>query len=146
MNKYEETIFTLIKKTYPDESIDICNRKEYENFTLLINDIILFTILPNTIWKDIKKRIDVRLHRVKNKIQDICDICEENKNRVSCTRCYNYTCAECYIKIFTENEGIIKCPYCRYEYGHKLPPLFVQLGVADIKNKLKNKLINYKSS
>jgi len=45
-----------------------------------------------------------------------CNICSEDKtSKIVCSSCNNFHCADCYIRIFETNSGLVKCPSCRVE-------------------------------
>lgn len=94
---------------------------------------IKLKLYKNDKWCDVKKYIEKAM--IKEKICEICN--EDYKGKtVRCRKCNNSCCGECYINIFTQNKGIIKCPYCRNEYGGEIPEPFLQLAILDIKRKM----------
>jgi hypothetical protein len=47
-----------------------------------------------------------------------CGICmDDMRARVSCGRCGQPTCKDCYIANFEAGRGVVVCPFCRYEVG-----------------------------
>ena len=72
-------------------------------------------------WKIIKKILD-------NCIQDLtdiqCCICEDfniiTGYKIGCSTCGNEICDHCFLQEWIKNDGIIKCPFCRYSVDKKL--------------------------
>ena len=131
-----DLIEKLIVKYKPDEEFFIMDNEEggLEIYFRLIH----FTIKKNDKWVEVKKRIDAILD--KNKIKNICEICEKpmgivGNKRVNCNQCCNQCCYSCYIEIFKTNKGLSICPFCRYTHGQKLPDCLVELGVLEMKMK-----------
>lgn len=118
----------MVQCEYHTESMEV----------ILVDRGANITVLRDSKWIDIKRRID---KIVNTKIEKICSICSENKtivHRISCTKCSADWCIDCYINIFRTNKGIIKCPFCRYSYGHEMPEILIDAGVAQIMNKFYN--------
>lgn len=95
----------------------------------------IMTISKGMTWRQInravvKKRDSVPCDR-------ICDICCEERSandvNVSCNHCANDFCVECYIGLFRSGNGIIKCPYCRNEFGQLFPPHMIEPAVRLIR-------------
>ena len=92
------------------------------------------TIFKDDNWDDLKRCIDRKMSRDK----DVdCSICLEDMRgqRVSCPKCANDWCIDCYINIYKHNKGIIRCPYCRFEYGEEYPEGLIDIGVNEILKK-----------
>ena len=45
---------------------------------------------------------------------------------LTCNECLKGVCAECTITLFIKNEGLMKCPHCRYTIGQRMPPWIVK--------------------
>ena len=102
----------------------------YFKFEIDDDDVIVecnnktITIDNDTKWISLKKGIDKLLSFDEEYF--ICKICDEplmkfkNNKGVMCNRCYETTCLKCMIEIFMENEGINRCPFCRYSTGDKI--------------------------
>lgn len=131
INDNFETIIKCAHKQYVDHNVSVMRNDGNGLYELIIDGCII-TISPSVKWNDLKKHIDKRLS---NK-ETICSICEcEIKRKIACTECYNIWCLECYINLFRSGQGIIKCPYCRYEYGIKMSKQMVELGILEIRMK-----------
>lgn len=80
-------------------------RKDKEN----INDCALLTILDNTTWKMVDKRIKKLLDGVPRE----CYICTETHDyNMCCETCPFSYCTDCYIEI-KKTTGKHTCPSCR---------------------------------
>jgi len=129
------SIIHKIKEYIPNESITFRRDPVTNNIELVLNRIkAIITILEDNTWDEIKRHIDAKL----NSDEYIsCSICSEDMKhkKVSCPHCANYWCIPCYINIFRANRGLIKCPYCRFEYGYKQSDEMVEAGILDIISK-----------
>jgi hypothetical protein len=70
---------------------------------------------------DTPARIILRVkHSVEHCTDTECPICfEEGVAYAVCTQCDGIYCQLCFIRLFAEYDGIIRCPHCRYEYGDR---------------------------
>ena len=134
-------INNLINETYKEQ---IKQKELYFNFTLFSDGIIImditgydgakFQIERNMKFKDIKKKINKFVEISKNPEIDCIICCESlNKPRISCNRCFNPTCQNCYIKMFRKNKGISKCPFCAFSTGKEMDPRSVELKILEMK-------------
>lgn len=134
-NKRCQIIEKLIISQFPDLKFKLVfnnDTKYYEIF--LIEQKAQISILENTEWKALKRGIELK---IKQEYNTLCSICYENINKnVSCSKCYNNWCGECYISLFISGEGIIKCPFCRYSFGIKTPKNMINICVQEIRDKL----------
>ena len=144
----EDTIRNEIEKS--DEFSDICKKiREYipnvniefmfnDNTQLLeivfIEEKSVMSILKDNTWAEIKRHINAIIS--KNKDTDCSICCEKIISRTGCTKCSSDWCVECYINLFKTGQGIIKCPYCRFEYGFRMNEQELNMGVANIRAKL----------
>jgi hypothetical protein len=101
---------------------------------IIINKKSTVTILPNNSWNDIKRNIIKKINETyKN---NDCSICfEKIKQNISCNQCSNNWCGECYINLFRNGNGIIKCPVCRYSFGIEISECMVDYSIREMKNK-----------
>lgn len=78
---------------------------------VIVKHNALITILPTNTWEEIKDCIDIKMNK---KNTDVCSICYKStkKRRVSCGKCLNYWCVECYMQNCKSYTGYQKCPYC----------------------------------
>lgn len=108
------------------------NNKHINLPIIIINKTSTITILEENTWDDIKRNIDSKLSTPNNFDCSIC--CLNNiKKKVSCNKCSNYWCIPCYAEIYKTNNGIIKCPYCRFEFGEKIDNnLILKMGIKQI--------------
>jgi hypothetical protein len=134
----------LLDKSYNNPSNFIIVKNENNGFNELIikhdfsKNMSIITILPSSNWREIKRHIEKKLNK-HNKIDD-CGICyEKMENPVSCSKCANNMCANCYINIFKIGKGVITCPHCRYSYGEKMDDYLIELSIYEIKQKLLKK-------
>jgi hypothetical protein len=133
-SKKSQLILSLIKKTFPEIE---CKRIE-------INDIYYVQI----IHLDAEYDFDIRAiiwHKLKviieNNFENTCNICFEllkDTKTSTCSQCCEVICFECYIKIIKANMGIMKCPYCNYQYGEKLSPFQLNYLISECTNYFDN--------
>ena len=113
-----------IHKTYPDLKFKYEKGKGKDNnlYTIYFIDYTsTITILENSIWKEIKLHIDKIIFEEKNPNKYTCEICYNNSYTfISCNKCSNKYCRQCYFDILRERKGIIICPYCRHQTGDTL--------------------------
>ena len=130
--KRSNTIKNLIKNHYPNDVFQFNELGE-----IVINTKSTITILPDNSWKQIKMYIDKKISVQRNGISDDCIICfEKIQKNVTCPKCTNNICSECYINIFVNGKGVITCPHCRYSYGYKMSDCMLKTMVEEIKHKL----------
>ena len=87
---------------------------------------------PNNTIESLKMFFD----KSKNRNVD-CNICfQEMKKSVGCTRCGERQCGECYINGFKTNKGIIKCPFCNFQFGHRMGDREIRFGELEIRTRL----------
>lgn len=117
---YEHKNINLEKaKQYLDDKnikYTIHNNEFTNEPVITINENATITILESNDWNEIKRHIDSKINM---QIKYECSICLSNnlKKTVSCNKCACYWCIPCYAEIFKVNRGLIKCPFCRYEFG-----------------------------
>jgi hypothetical protein len=127
----------LIEKEFKGKNIIITTEQD-GSLTLICNKNAITTIIPGSKWSRVKSHIYDKLIKNCNK-EDCVICCEKILTNVSCVKCYNSTCSECYINLFKVGQGLITCPYCKNTIGSKMPKHFVDLGVQEIRDKLSNK-------
>lgn len=123
-----------IRKYIPNEKIHFEHNIINNKWELYFDDHnSMIAIDKNTDWSKTKRNIDLKINP---KINKTCDICEETEmmeiRRISCPECSNEFCLNCYVNIFRQNQGLIICPYCRFEYGELKPPILIELGIKEI--------------
>ena len=85
-------------------------------------------------WRRVRKFLDIIPGRVIN-----CPICLEdveynhNKHIVGCPGCNVVVCADCSIKQFISNHGIVVCCNCRYKVGSYIPDRLIHQAAALIR-------------
>ena len=86
-------------------------------------------------WRRVRKFLDILPGRVIN-----CPICLEdvqyNRNQyiVGCPECNVIVCADCSIKQFIANHGIVVCCNCRYKVGTFIPERLIHQAAAIIRS------------
>lgn len=127
----------LIVKKYPNHKFNFFKHPLGGIVHVEINDISIISIMVENNWTEIKRHIEKKIKTQDTGIYGDCDICyEEIKKNTTCPKCANNCCLECYIKIFTDGEGIIKCPHCRFSYGQKMNKFMLDIGVSEIRRKI----------
>jgi hypothetical protein len=98
----------------------------------------IMTVTCGMSWKQITRAVEKKRDFVPG--PRCCGICCEERSgpasNVSCNRCANSFCGECYIGLFRTGRGIIRCPFCRDEFGFLMSPQDVERGVRMIRSKL----------
>jgi hypothetical protein len=131
------SIIHKIKEYLPNEKLQF-KRNEYTNNieVFIIDKRATITVLEENTWDEIKRHIDVK---ISNEKPIECSICLSKDiiiRRATCTKCARDWCIDCYINIFRTNNGIIKCPFCRFTYGNIFPDNMIEIGVQQILNSL----------
>lgn len=127
-------IKNLILKKYINNEFKFIENKESLLITIIIDNSSSITILPDNNWNDIKRHIDRKIKGA-NKNCLIC--CNKVKIKVSCNKCSQDYCSECYINLFKVGKGIIVCPFCKYSFGIRMSEYMVQNGINNIRKALK---------
>jgi len=130
-------IIEKIWKEYYDHNIAIEHSFDLDDGVLAkitIHGTAVMSIQNGMTWYQIKRAISDKQNYVKNQSRP-CDICceEDSISKVSCNFCSNRYCNECYIKLYVSGKGIIKCPFCRHSYGHRVPQNMIKFGVMQIR-------------
>jgi hypothetical protein len=80
-------------------------------------------------WCKIKRLIDEELKTDKSAECSICfnsytniriDRLTNIRGRMSCIKCYNDYCINCFLKLYEKHQALILCPYCRDRSGEEL--------------------------
>ena len=128
---YYETaskLIELIKEYLIEIQVIKLNRIIFNKSTLCIeitftNNKGGFNIMKNTKWEDIKFIIDKIVRNIYEEKESCqCNICMENfiyNIKMSCEKCYESVCIDCFYEICKKGEGIFNCPFCRYSLGVK---------------------------
>jgi len=139
-NKYDkrcDVIKNIILKDYKDISFDFVRNPDTLIVEIIINKAVKISILPNNTLKDIKRHIDKKISNQHNGVSEDCIMCcEKIQNNVTCSKCSNNYCSECYINLFKIGKGIIKCPHCRFEIGEIMPDYMIPICIEDIRFKI----------
>lgn len=124
-------IKSILTKYLPNKLIDC--EITHEGLKIHIAEIgFVATITNDTKWIMLKKMVDSALNKTD---VDECGICYNTyTSRVHCNQCYEVYCINCYINIFTKNQGLIVCPYCRFTYGSTMSQHNLIAGILEIKN------------
>ena len=138
--KHSSIIQKLILQEYPNEHFEFY-RGDCGFFTVIINNHKPFTILPDHKWDEVKRCVNKIIHT--NARDHLCEICFNHPRIVLCNKCANYWCGDCYIDLFRIGHGIIKCPYCRYEFGKKFTERELNKHIDEIKRKIERLDANF---
>ena len=130
----------LINKEYKNKNFGFIINRETLYMEVVINIKSTITLLYDNDWNEIKRHIDKKIRLQKDYTDGVvenCTICfEKIKKSVSCSKCANNWCSECYINIFKHGKGIITCPHCRYTFGSTMSEYQIKLGVYGIRREL----------
>jgi hypothetical protein len=121
-----------ITKYLPNERIQFRRHETTKDLQIYFKNRKILTTIEDSSWDEIKRQLDY----VVQEKSDTCSICSETiqTRRTHCTKCACDWCLDCYIQIFRTNQGIIKCPFCRFTYGQTFPDYMIELGVQQILN------------
>ena len=101
LDKYDERcniIKTLILKDYINDKFDFIRNPQTLYIEIVINNNFKITLLPDSNWKEIKRHIEKKINVQRNGISQDCIICcEKIQKNVTCPKCSNNFCGECYI-------------------------------------------------
>lgn len=128
-----DVIKKLILNYYPNDKFKFNTNKNTLMFEVVVNKRGNITILYDSTWNEIKRRID---KIISNSDHECSICCETTIKKVTCSKCANFTCGKCYIKQFITGKGIITCSYCRYQIGNELSNFEIMYGIEEIKQKL----------
>ena len=149
--KYDKictVIKNLIHQNYKNYKFDFIRNEDTLYVEIIIgNNNSKITILPTNTWAEITRHIDKKIAGFTSEDCTIC--CNPKQNNISCVKCSNDLCGECYINLFKRGKGIITCPHCRFSFGRNIPESLMELCIDDIRSKLlpkqqKNKTGNQK--
>jgi len=97
---------------------------------------INFSLTSDISEMDLVRRFAL-LHKNQDENQDEeCGICYENNKEVSCHKCGERHCYECYIRLFEAGQGVITCPFCRTSTGQKMTSRELAYGISHIKHRV----------
>ena len=123
-------VMGMICSYIPKEEIEFVRNEITGELELLFpKRRALMTIKATNSWREIKRHIDAKISEKKSSECPICSSEKIQKRRVSCTKCAEAWCVDCYINIFRANKGITKCPFCRYEVGFEMSDSMVESGI-----------------
>jgi hypothetical protein len=129
----ESVVMGMIRSYIPKEEIEFVRNEITGELELLFpKRHALMTIKATNSWREIKRHIDAKISEKKSSECPICSSEKIQQRRVSCTKCAEASCVDCFINIFRANKGITKCPFCRYEVGFEISDSMVELGVQQI--------------
>jgi len=132
-----DNIINFIKSKYPNIKFKLI-KNDYTNIEeiIFIDYKANMSILETTELSSIELRINSIINKKNSDLEECMICCNEMITNVSCNKCANNYCVECYIKIYENGRGIITCPFCRFSYGNLIPSHLIKLGIQQIKNKL----------
>ena len=123
-------VMEMILSYIPKEEIEFVRNEITGELELLFpKRRALMTIKATNSWREIKRHIDTKISEKKSSECPICSSEKIQQRRVSCTKCAEAWCVDCYINIFRANKGITKCPFCRYEVGFEVSDSMVESGI-----------------
>jgi len=132
-NKRCDVIKDLILTKYTDTTFEFIRNRATLYIEVIINNNSKISLLPNNTWGEVERHINKKIIWFTG---DCMICCEKMENAVSCPKCSNNFCGECYIKLFRLGKGIIKCPHCRHSTGEEKPEYMIETYVDQIKHSL----------
>lgn len=131
-NKKCLLIKKLINSTYKNSHIKFSQLSNIDLLYVVVDNIVKISIMPDSSWNNIKNDIDEKLKQTLG--NRMCEGCKGNiKCLASCNKCKTNICLECYIDNFRIGKGIIKCNFCSYSFGCKVPDEYIDLAIDDIR-------------
>ena len=95
------------------------------SYIIVIDNYASIFIYNTDTPKDIVNKINRQRENINNAVMyGECTICREimkvNENFIilSCPTCVNHCCVCCYLQIFFNGSGIVKCPFCNQTSGY----------------------------
>lgn len=135
--KYHKRCFViknLISNTYKDLEHYFTINHDTNLIEMIINKESQLTLLPDNTWIEIKRHIDVK---IACSYKD-CIIClNKIDTSVSCCKCSNHWCGDCYVNLYEHGQGLVTCPICRFSVGEKVPNKILKMGIDQIRKRLK---------
>ena len=124
-----DTTFTFLHKRVPAEDASM------RHFMQVKTDTFTLSVFDDSVWTDVYRSLAKKL--ACDAGEWTCDICcEVASKRVSCNKCSNESCGECYIRSFVHGEGVIVCAFCRQRTGQRFSPHMIGQMVDEIRQKL----------
>jgi len=123
-----EVLKRVILSKYPGAEFRACRPEENP---LIPDDICIVyfhkrcassTISVGQTWRIIARDLDQKSAPIPAQPPECSVCCESSYDRVSCHKCVNAICLDCYVSIFLSGKGVITCPFCRYRVGEELAP------------------------
>jgi hypothetical protein len=155
MSNTRKLVESIMDSKYPSFTYKLCTRGDYENILITYPAVSCIEISHSLSKKSISdllvnliktKKTSTRssLGKGRGKLMCLksrpkiksryCDICKEPDviKRAYCRQCKSPYCIPCYIDLFREGQGVIKCPFCPFSYGNKMTLFEVMLGCDEI--------------
>ena len=131
-------ILKLVSKKYENHGFCLVHRRSTPLQELLIDGVCTITLMPDNSLKEITRHVDKKIERLTQCVNvDKCIICDDIiATNVTCTKCANNWCGDCYINLFKSGKGVIKCPHCRFSFGMEMSEEMVEMGIIEIKLKI----------
>jgi hypothetical protein len=108
---------------FKESKVTIIERSD-DSYLVSIDDINI-CIYKTDSYQDIIRKLNKQKQNINNAISyEECIICRDlllsNKcfNILTCPKCVNVCCVNCYIKLLSNGDGIVICPFCKSESGH----------------------------
>ena len=126
-------ILHKIRDYIPNEKIRF--RKNNGNLEVELVDKGEVITVSNDTWDDIKRLIDLMMD---SKFFN-CSVCFTmvRNNTVTCKKCSNSWCVNCYVENKRANSGLTVCPFCLDTSGKKCSKIRLELGIQEYFRKLR---------
>jgi hypothetical protein len=137
MTKYEKRckiLKNLLQIEYPFYTFEM--GLSANTAQIVVNGKLSMSVLFDSTIKELK--LIIKRHMASD-YPDECLICCNKCDftcTITCAKCSNGYCGECYVNLFRVGGGVITCPFCKLKIGEKMPPFEVEIGVQYIKRKL----------
>jgi len=126
-----QIMLPLIENQFSKHIIKLSKNPESLFLEIILDDFIMVDILPGDDFNVLKNKI---IKQIKAKMKDlVCNVCDESDILpMSCPKCFQLWCIDCYISRFRSGQGIVMCPNCKHCVGQKMKHENIQMCVEEI--------------
>ena len=116
-----DMLIIIIKEYMPDEVIHMAKDSTGRTYLKFMTNKFIVTFMPTDTLDYIKRKIDAKSSVKHLKKCPACDGDDFAKHKLTCNTCLGHYCMDCFISIYKDNNGIVKCPHCDVNNGEYVP-------------------------